>query len=59
MKLDYDTEMGQVLGILQAPAQQLTTSLENSGGRPLTSLLDQASRATTDLLEQYLKDHEK
>ena len=56
MKLDFDKEMGQVLGLLAAPAQQLTGILENSGARKLTSLLDNASRGTTDLLSQYLKD---
>jgi len=58
MNLNYDKEMGEVLGLLQTPAQQLTGILENSGGRTLVNLLDNANRQTTMLLEQYLKDQE-
>ena len=59
MKLKYDKEMGEVLGLLGTPAQQLVAILENSGGSKLVSLLDSVSRETTALLEQHLRDQEK
>ena len=59
MKLKYDKEMGEVLGLLGTPAQQLVGILENSGGSKLVSLLDSVSRETTALLEQHLRDQEK
>lgn len=57
--LNYEEEMGQILGLLQTPGQQLTSILENSGGRSLTSLLHSANRQTVTLLEQYLSDQDK
>jgi len=59
MKLKYDKEMGEVLGLLGTPAQQLVGILENSGGSKLVALLDSVSRETSDLLEQHLKDQQK
>ena len=59
MKLKYDQEMGEVLGLLATPGQELVSILGNSGGSKLVSLLDSASRETSALLEQYLRDQEK